>query len=379
MDNQHEGPEGQGSQLPDDFAWMREAAGDGDEEGLQQAAPQEPVMPEMTNPDAGPVTEKPEGDKPHAAQMRPHIEQLEGELQGWNEFARPYGGLDGVRQLSPVIEALYEADDSARVEKLLAAMQGILPDADMQGLRQRVVNDPTFLSTFADQNEEALLDYFVQAQGDKLRAKLGIAPSAPTALDSDDFEDDDDDDQSVQGGQPNPEIAALQAQVAELTQKLNGQQQQDAQSQAQQIAAQVGESVFGQAVNDSFEPLQQGGWDEQDLSRAYQIAQTEFGRDPQAVAAFKLAHQFHGKPAFDGHVARAKDIFAGKLADAVKMVDAVRAQARTEAAPKPLERQELSSDKPSMETADPNRAGFFEDPEAFGKEVYRKMQAQGRR
>lgn len=376
----------EGSQLPDDFAWMRDAAGNGDEEGLQLAQPGEPVAPEMANPDAGPATEKPEGAdvaKPeHAAQMRPHIEQLEGELQGWNEFAKPYGGLEGVRQFSPVIEALYEADDSARVEKLLTAMQGILPDADMQGLRQRVVNDPTFLGTFADQNEEALLDYFIQAKGDTLRAKLGVA-GAPTPLDGDDEFEDDDDEPLQQPGAvapaANPELEALRTQIAQLQEQLSGRQQQEAQSSAQQVASQIGEAVFGQTVNDSFEPLQMGGWDEQHLTRAYQIAQTEFERDPQAVAAFKLANQFHGKPAFDGHVARARDIFASKLADAVKMVDAVRAQTRTEAAAKPLERQELSSDKPSMDTADPNAKGFFDDPEAFSKEVFRKMQAQGRR
>ena len=371
----------QGSNLPDDFAWMRDAAGNGDEEALQMAQPGQPVVPEMANPAAQPVTEKPEGEKPgHAAQMRPHIEQLEGELQSWNDFAKPYGGLEGVRQFSPVIEALYEADDSARVDKLLAAMQGILPDGDLQGLRQRVVNDPAFLGTFADQNEEGLLDYFIQTRGDTLREKLGIA-GAPTALDGDDFEDDGDEplqQQLAAAGQQNPEIAALQQQIQQLQQQLSGQQQQDAQTSAQQIASQVGEAVFGQAVNDSFEPLQVGGWQDAELTRAYQIAQTEFERDPQAVAAFKLANQFHGKPAFEGHVARARDIFANKLAEAVKMVDAVRAQQRTEAAPKPLERQELSSDKPSMDTADPDQKSFFDDPDAFAKMVQNKMRAQGR-
>jgi hypothetical protein len=337
-----------------DQAWGNPGADDEKEiTGLQVAS----VATNAQPPNAEVQTEdqpeaKPDGDK-NWKDARSHIDGLEADLKGYNDIAAPIGGLQGLQAVAPLVQGVFETDPEKRAVAVLDGLKAVLPDETYKAIGGKLATDnQDALWQLIDANQDALLNHFVEQHGDALRAKLGVQ----AVTEDDDFEDDD-----VQTAQPNAEVEALRAQLVEREQQLNALRNRDTQQQTQveqQALLQTVETdAFSSVVDSAFSQAELADWDEAAQLQALQLAQTFYRQDEKAVAAFRSALTFHGKPGYGVFAGNAREAFSNYLAQAITAVGAIRNAKASPAANTPTPRTEILTAQPALNTAAMGKSG----------------------
>jgi hypothetical protein len=320
----------------DSLNWIDELNGTARASADDKPAAETPLLQGAENvPDTAPATTASETPD-RWPDARAHIDALEKDLNGFNEVAKGIGGLTGLQAAAPLLQGVYEPDPQARVTKVIEGLQTLLPEETFKAVGNHLLSgDQDALWALVDGNKDALIDHFIAEEGDKLRAKLGIAPAA--ASDDDDWSGEDDDDEpKVQTAQPDAEVEKLRQELAALKQQnaqLQGRDEaEEAKTRQVALIQAVETDAFGAVVNEAFGSLE--GWEEADHLQALKMAQTFYAQDADAVAAFKSAAQFHGKPGYNVFVGNARDKWSQYLGQAITAVGAIRsAQQNKQASP----------------------------------------------
>ncbi len=279
------------------------------------------------------------------------------------------GGVDGARQLIPLVRAIQTTDAEPEVlgEKLQDALLKILTPDQFSALTWRQY----------DKYGELMAEQFL-ADNPKWAEEKGYV-KADSEQEDYLLAPDDDEDLS-------PREQALQARLAKMETQLQQFQQKDSQTEAQkqqvsqqQVVAEAERAMMGAVVDRTFTALE--GWEEADMQKALRLAFAEFNQDPEAVEQYKLGVQYQQtkQPVLAASQRKASAAFAGYLAEAVEMVDARRTKAaKVTTPPIPPGRTEIdSTTKPGAsgtltQQASTNGKGPF-DPNMLMKAVQERL------